>query len=219
MEDVNGKGVEELVGDDKRRLSRTTRNKANVLTPDYFQIRRVSTYAFVAHVVLMQFIIAAEKLMLCLSETRTGFNQVYSLNGFRQSRKVAYCLITPPSALAVHGDHGMKIRVYPQHIVHQRAPARAHFHETHALALPALGNPFRHNPYSDQLAEDLADFGRSDKISLGSELVVVGGRRRGVVAAKVRGEALAHEGRDRDGASGLRIVSILATALEREDEL
>lgn len=103
------------------------------------------------------------------------------------------------------------IGVYPQHVIHQCASARAHLDQLDSLALPALHHPLGNDPQADKLSKYLRDLGGGDEVALLSELVAAFGSRC-VVAAVGRGEDLTHVRCDGHRAGGLQVVSVAGTA-------
>ena len=109
---------------------------------------------------------------------------------------------------------GQVTKTHPQHVVHQGATTRPDLDQLDAAGGAALGHPLSDEPDAAQLAKDLGDLGRGDKVALEAELVAVGAEGARVVAANVGRQTHAHVAGEGDGAGCLwgmsaRIVIVI----------
>ena len=96
----------------------------------------------------------------------------------------------------------------PQHILHQRPPSGPNLDQVHPFPHLALRYPLGNEPDAHQLAENLRDLGRRDKVASLAKLVRLGrrGGRGGVVGARVGGKTHAHVGCQGDGTGCLGML-------------
>lgn len=76
---------------------------------------------------------------------------------------------------------------YTKHVVHEGASTGANLDQLNTLARLALAHPFGNEPDTEELAKDLGDFRRGDKVSFGAKLVTAFANGSGVVASQVTG--------------------------------